>query len=369
MSIEGIDGFALRQPARPEAPADASEPSSGRVGSSTTTEGHGAGASGKRWRAHATTAWNLRPSQPFSAMADICGADAFHLRPSLKTGATAMQGGCDTDGFRRALIKRYHYLERAWMEMDLNEDGVLHFQEFLTACRRIGVTGNLRGIFEDLTKGKALLHPSDIDMDLPRKIQELRKRTSLGPSPSQSLEASSKKRSPSPPLRNQARSPLPSEFKGFKRLLLDTFGDMMLAWLELDTNEDGVLQFSEFVNACRYVGFTGNLKRTFSELATDKGVVVPDTLEPGLNNRLELFFASRRYEEAKREELSRSASCRRLRPDNRIFDGRRSSPPYSAKKVAPTSEVTSPGLSSLPPRKGSLLLEVCLVLKARDSCH
>merc|ERR1719433_2291172 len=50
----------------------------------------------------------------------------------------------------------------------------------------------------------------------------------------------------------------------------------------MDSNGDGVLQFHEFVRACRGMHFGGNLRKVFEDLTQGEESLRPESLDPAL---------------------------------------------------------------------------------------
>eukprot|EP00747_Dinoflagellata_sp_TGD_P112492 gnl/TRDRNA2_/TRDRNA2_171490_c5_seq2.p1 gnl/TRDRNA2_/TRDRNA2_171490_c5~~gnl/TRDRNA2_/TRDRNA2_171490_c5_seq2.p1 ORF type:complete len:722 (-),score=110.39 gnl/TRDRNA2_/TRDRNA2_171490_c5_seq2:78-2243(-) len=87
--------------------------------------------------------------------------------------------------------------------------------------------------------------------------------------------------------RPEARSGPPCTAKAFKNALIKKYGKLEHAWEGIDTNGDGMLQFHEFVAACRHIQFVGNLRKIFDELKGSEGdALTPEALEPGLLARM-----------------------------------------------------------------------------------
>jgi len=64
-------------------------------------------------------------------------------------------------------------------------------------------------------------------------------------------------------------------------ILVACYGSVISAWdTALDLDGNGKLDYGEFLSACRAVGFNGSLKRIFSELADDDGLVSITSLDP-----------------------------------------------------------------------------------------
>lgn len=59
--------------------------------------------------------------------------------------------------------------------------------------------------------------------------------------------------------------------EGFRRLLSRKFGSVAAAWrVSLDPDGNGQISFGEFNHRCRQMGFTGNLRKLWGELDTEK---------------------------------------------------------------------------------------------------
>merc|ERR1719183_2226698 len=114
--------------------------------------------------------------------------------------------------------------------------------------------------------------------------------------------------------RPEARTGPPCTAASFKAGLLKKFHKLEYAWKEIDTNCDGVLQFHEFVAACRRIEFVGNLQRIFDELTSGQDVLTPEMLDPGLPAQL-----------AKHRDRTQSKESSRSRSQSKESSGRRES--------------------------------------------
>merc|ERR1719262_347396 len=54
--------------------------------------------------------------------------------------------------------------------------------------------------------------------------------------------------------------------EGFRTYLIKKFGSVVAGWRKLDADGNGHLSFGEFCQACRRMGFHGNLKLLWSQL-------------------------------------------------------------------------------------------------------
>jgi len=57
-----------------------------------------------------------------------------------------------------------------------------------------------------------------------------------------------------------------SGVQGFRTLLKRKYGSVVAGWRRIDQDKNGRLSFYEFCNACRAMGYTGNLKKLWKEL-------------------------------------------------------------------------------------------------------
>jgi len=195
--------------------------------------------------------------------------------------------------------------------MDSNGDGSLDFTEFTRACRQIEFLGNIKKIFKELTHGEDALRPEQLDPELPAKLERLRLSKEKSPrqislekiaSPDGSSSGFNHGRRGSCAetpgevhlLINRARisSGPPSNARSFKKRLLAKFQRFDLAWEEFDSNENDIIEFNEFLRACRTMKFAGNLKQIYKELTCGEEVLRPACLDPSLPADLEKLRSS-----------------------------------------------------------------------------
>jgi hypothetical protein len=72
----------------------------------------------------------------------------------------------DAIDFRNALLKRYRNFSEAWDALDTNDNGLLDFKEFVSACVKMQIKGKLRVIFSELSHDGENLRLTDLDASL-----------------------------------------------------------------------------------------------------------------------------------------------------------------------------------------------------------
>jgi len=291
-------------------------PRSNEVSSSSWFPGSARRASGELSASQNTTTSNFNHGHLSSAQT----LGEVHLllsRPDARVGPP-----CDAKSFKNALLKKFDRIEWAWEEIDTNGDCLIDFIEFTRACRKIQFAGNLKKIFKELTHGEDKLRPELLDTNLPAKLKKVE------------LEKSPKKMSPRrksaqddaliPPAdfnhgmmtsattlgevhkllqRPSARSGPACDAKHFKHALRKKFGKLVHAWVEIDSNGDGNLQYHEFIRACRNIQFVGNFKKIFQELTCGEDNLRPELLDAQLPAELQQL-KRREEEQIQREQQS-----------------------------------------------------------------
>ncbi|CAJ1355709.1 unnamed protein product [Effrenium voratum] len=135
-------------------------------------------------------------------------------------------------GFRQALSRRFGSLLHAWRE-ELDPDGAgrVTFGEFCLVLSRLGLRGEVRSLWTELTKDETgFLSFRDLDPQTDQMVSELREK------------------------------------------LTQEFQNMLLAWIKgLDTRGTGLVSEKQFLRCCQKVGFTGDAKDLFHRLKPDAG--------------------------------------------------------------------------------------------------
>lgn len=147
--------------------------------------------------------------------------DVIESQQAAADAQALANGLTNLDGFKRALIKRCGSLYGAWRyALDLDENGRLTFFEFCNALHRLGIHGDLNGLWRQLDLlDKGIVDFVDLDSETDTLLQEFRE-------------------------------------KGKAK-----YGNMLLAWMqELDTSGNGFVDEVEFVEFCKKIGFIGDLE-------------------------------------------------------------------------------------------------------------
>lgn len=217
--------------------------------------------------------------------------------------------------FRAALVKIYGDYSHAWDQMDTNENGLLDLREFGTACFKLHLTGSVKAIFEEMSRDGKNLKLTDLDPSLQHE-QERREQEKLKKLQERSLHRKSKVSLPvldrlAILTESSAQSLSPKEddkgaksrrssnkvtlttgevhyalahqschdgkpalntSKDFLQALMRKFPSLEDAWDQLDSNSNGVIDFQEFVLACRKIQVRGNMHEMFSELCADESI-------------------------------------------------------------------------------------------------
>lgn len=219
-----------------------------------------------------------------------------HLLLTRPVAREVMQG--DAKSFKTAMIQRFGNLQRAWDVMDANGNGLVEFSEFCRMCRMLPFTGKLKQVFEDICGGEDAIRPEDLHEDLPDELEKSssarqiqRELTLTGGGKNFGIKDVARKtageihflilQKPAPP------SGPPDDARAFKACLRKKFGRLGPAWVKIDVNNDGLLQYHEFVRACRDIKFNGNFKKIFQELTGGEECLRPALLDPHLPAELE----------------------------------------------------------------------------------
>jgi len=155
---------------------------------------------------------SIRAAETAEAKAAV--AEVYVLRAGLH----------NAKGFRRALVRRSGSLLAAWRDaLDLDGNQRITFGEFCVALERMGFSGNVKQLWEELDSAKkGFLEFEDLDKEA---------------------------------------ATLMSEFYG---KLKEKHGNLLKAWIkELDTKHRGLVDEKDFIEACERIGFSGKAKRLF----------------------------------------------------------------------------------------------------------
>jgi Ca2+-binding EF-hand superfamily protein len=142
----------------------------------------------------------------------------------------AFWGAHGADGFRKKLISVYGTVATAWrVALDKNDNGKLSHAEYITVCRDIGFSGNLKKVWKELdTDRDGFITLQDIDPEAHKAI---------------------------------------SKFMG---LLFDKYGSTLQGWREgLDVRGTHRLEEKEFMERCTAIGYDGDSRALFRLLRID----------------------------------------------------------------------------------------------------
>eukprot|EP00931_Biecheleriopsis_adriatica_P063750 TRINITY_DN3866_c0_g1_i2.p1 TRINITY_DN3866_c0_g1~~TRINITY_DN3866_c0_g1_i2.p1 ORF type:complete len:403 (+),score=85.68 TRINITY_DN3866_c0_g1_i2:36-1211(+) len=242
---------------------------------------------------HSRTGWQKSKESTAGSGFQLGNSSAStmgEVQEALKRSDVSGGPPADAKAFKQGLVKKFGTLAKAWLEIDANDDGVLSFNEFVRACRRINFRVNFKQIFDDLTQGDGPLRPEALDSKLPSEVEALlsrsprKERIDAGPDfeHRRTSDASTLGEVHMMLQRSEAAAGPPADAKAFKQGLVKKFGTLAKAWLEIDENGDGLLQYQEFVRACRRISFNGNFKKIFEELTRGEVNLSPAGLDSNL---------------------------------------------------------------------------------------
>lgn len=144
---------------------------------------------------------------------------------------TKMKAGLHSvKGFKQALSKRCGSLYGAWREaLDLDGNGRLTFGEFCQGLQRLGMFGEIRGLWKELdVNNQGYISFKDLDASTDAMLQEFRKK------------------------------------------LVEKYGNMLKAWMKgVDVKGTNCVNEAAFLKACETVGFSGDAKKLFRVLQPD----------------------------------------------------------------------------------------------------
>lgn len=148
------------------------------------------------------------------------------------TGVNSMFRATTLDGFKRMLVSRCGSLLGAWRRaLDLEGTGRLTFNEFTMAMDRLGFSGDLKGLWQELDgKAQGYILFRDLDEETDTLLSEL------------------------------------------KTKLTEKYGNLLIAWLKgIDVLGNGCVNDEQFARACKQAGFCGDAKQLFRIMMPEKG--------------------------------------------------------------------------------------------------
>eukprot|EP00448_Togula_jolla_P028689 CAMPEP_0170626226 /NCGR_PEP_ID=MMETSP0224-20130122/31234_1 /TAXON_ID=285029 /ORGANISM="Togula jolla, Strain CCCM 725" /LENGTH=512 /DNA_ID=CAMNT_0010952963 /DNA_START=18 /DNA_END=1553 /DNA_ORIENTATION=- len=224
------------------------------------------------------------------------------------------------------LVERYGSTLSAWIKgIDINRNGFVSRDEFIKACSEIGYEA-IAGISADqifdamrpedgmsmsfLTledfdeKAYWAMKRGDFRMISDEGASTEEKRSQLEMSFSERQEAGcsfqlqrawdvAKRRD----LAKACKTASPKEFPAktpekFEQLCIRRYGSMIGAWRQcLDADHNGKLSFLEFCEACRKLGYTGDLKALFKKYDPGRGYILLGDLDARSDRLIRSFFS------------------------------------------------------------------------------
>jgi len=141
-------------------------------------------------------------------------------------------GSMCAGSFRRMLMNRFGSIPRAWRRaLDTDGNGKLSFGEFSEACRRVGYSGSVRTLwscFDQDDSGTITLN--EVEPETYQRIME------------------------------------------FRELIFEKFNNIQNAWKKFfDRDKNNHLDFKEFKQKCKDLGFSLSAKGMFIDLIAEKG--------------------------------------------------------------------------------------------------
>lgn len=197
----------------------------------------------------------------------------------VSLGSLDQEAETAMDEFRSLLEENYRTLEDAWERvLDPDRSGKCTEQEFIAACKLLRWSGNALRLFKWLDFHAR--HELALDDLAILGMRRKRAESSSAAARQQLLLRQEKDRA-------EAESMLGK----FKVFLVQRHGNLIRAWRkELDPDEEDSVQFTEFCQACRQMGFQGNLKALWLSLdRDDSGEIRLKDLDPEGVSYLEDF--------------------------------------------------------------------------------
>jgi len=225
--------------------------------------------------------------------------------------------------FHNALLMKYETYEGAWRALDSNKNNMLEEDEFEEVCKDIGYPAVLpadeltsksnckpRDLFFQLKKDQHQRYLTLEDIEVQAVVlggvmtaggtasatttspKAFKKRDADLLSSDQQAKIS---RSNTESLRKAAKDKqlAANDATSFKKLLIRKYGSITAAWRHgLDFSGNGKCSFVEFTQACRDMGFNGNIKQAFADINTSltmTGIITFDQLDKDWFDKLSSF--------------------------------------------------------------------------------
>jgi len=213
--------------------------------------------------------------------------------------------------FHNALLMKYETYESAWRALDDNKNNMLEEDEFDKVCKDIGYPDKPKDLFFQLKKDQHQRYLTLEDIEVQAEVLG-GVRTAGGTSGnSTTLSPKAFNRRDSDALTNEDRGKLSrtntenlrkavkdkqlaaNDAQSFKKLLIRKYGSITAAWRHgLDFSGNGKCSYIEFTQACRDMGFNGDIRAAFKEINTSltmKDIITFDQLDIEWYEKLSTF--------------------------------------------------------------------------------
>eukprot|EP00746_Dinoflagellata_sp_MGD_P163945 gnl/MRDRNA2_/MRDRNA2_92278_c0_seq1.p1 gnl/MRDRNA2_/MRDRNA2_92278_c0~~gnl/MRDRNA2_/MRDRNA2_92278_c0_seq1.p1 ORF type:complete len:1217 (-),score=374.01 gnl/MRDRNA2_/MRDRNA2_92278_c0_seq1:38-3688(-) len=178
----------------------------------------------------------------------------------------------------RLLVRRFGSLEKAWKEvLDTDNDGKCFIGCFAEGCRQAGFAGGYRAAFRSFdAQGRGYVTLADIDTgaaDEFEKHEQARKRQEAKDDEKYAEKMEAIKI-------EKAAKKGPSNIAELQSAWIKMYGNITDAWFKvLDPDGDMKVTLATFSEALRGVGYAGEIKALFSELAGTRGFFTPEDFD------------------------------------------------------------------------------------------
>mmetsp|Transcript_95536 Transcript_95536/g.212502 ORF Transcript_95536/g.212502 Transcript_95536/m.212502 type:complete len:921 (+) Transcript_95536:1-2763(+) len=182
--------------------------------------------------------------------------------------------------FHELLVEKFGNKKRAWKQLDQKRNGWVEEGDFVNFAQSVGYDGDPYQLFKYHLDKPGCRWVTMGDFDSSIVADEMR---GEDVDVRRELERAKKE--------HKGKNKGASDWASMKTLLLKKYGTVSAAWKHgLDLDGNGKLSFGEFCDACRQIGYIGDLKALFTELDTHKtGLITMDEVDPDAKAALSSF--------------------------------------------------------------------------------